>query len=77
MDKNSLKLNILRECYYHPNMYVGKESFRLFTDNEPLLTECCSELVGAGYLLCKDCGYLITEYGIEVFESYNNGQQLF
>jgi len=35
--EQELKDNILRECYYNSNVYLGKESFRVFSSNESLL----------------------------------------
>jgi len=65
MEKKEMKDNILRNCYYQRNEYVGKETFRIFSSNESLLNECCNELVSAGYLLCKDYNYKITQMGVD------------
>ena len=66
MEKKGVIYNIMKECYSHQNEYVGKESFRVFTNNEPLLNEYCNELVSAGYLFCKDNNYKITQMGVDL-----------
>lgn len=65
MEKKGVIYNIMKECYSHPLDYIGKETFRVFTNNELLLNECCNELVSAGYLSCKDNNYRITQKGLE------------
>ena len=62
--EQELKDNILRECYYNSNVYLGKESFRGFSSNESLLKKCCDELVKDGLLSQKDSVlYKITDNG--------------
>lgn len=70
-----MKDNILRNCYYKRNEYVGKETFRIFTSDESLLNECCDELVQTRYLLCKDNNYKITELGICLYQKIVESMQ--
>ena len=65
MDKNNIKDNILRECYYHPNRGVETAELRNLLMNDGLIEECCKELIKDDYLTKLDYSYLITPKGME------------